>query len=411
MRILYLSQYFPPEVGATQIRAYEMARHLVSAGHQVTVVTEVPNHPSGIIPAEYRGKVYERTNWHGIDVIRVWVKASPEKSFAARMLFYTSYMVNATLAGLLLARGRYDLIYASSPPLFVGTAALALSCLRRTPMVFEVRDLWPESAVTLGELRNRRFVRWATRLEETCYRRANRVVVTAQEIMDRLRERGIAEQKLALVRNGSNTDLFQCDRQARQRQRSALGLEDSFVVLYAGLHGLAYDLEGLMDVAQILKPEDDIHFVLVGDGPTKDRVQQRARQLSLQNVTFLPSQAPERVGEFFNAADLSVVPMREPHIVGTLPVKIYDSMACQVPVLVSATGEAQAIVERSQAGIATPPHDPVRLAEAILHLRDRPALRSELGRNGRRAVERHYTRRAQAQRLERILQEILEDRR
>jgi colanic acid biosynthesis glycosyl transferase WcaI len=149
MRILYLSQYFPPEVGATQTRAYEMACGLVQAGHQVTMIAELPNHPQGIIPPEYRGKIYERSDLDGIDVIRVWVKTSPIKTFYSRMAFYLSYMLMAVMAGLLLARGKYDLIYATSPPLFVGAAALILSFIRRTLLVFEVRDLWPESAIGL----------------------------------------------------------------------------------------------------------------------------------------------------------------------------------------------------------------------------------------------------------------------
>ena len=145
MRIIYLSQYFPPEAGATQTRAYEMAKTWVHLGHKVTMLTEFPNHPTGIIPAEYKGKFFEKSNLDGIEVIRVWVKASPLKNFKNRMLFYLTYMVNAIIAGILLARGNYDLIYASSPPLFVGSAALVLRFMKRIPMVFEVRDLWPES--------------------------------------------------------------------------------------------------------------------------------------------------------------------------------------------------------------------------------------------------------------------------
>ncbi|HEC33773.1 MAG TPA: glycosyltransferase WbuB, partial [Chloroflexi bacterium] len=175
MRVLYLSQYFPPEVGATQTRAYEMATGLIRAGHQVTMLTEVPNHPEGIIRPEYRGRFWTRETLDGIDVIRVWVKTAPVKTMRTRLAFYLTYMLNATLAGLVLARGRYDVVYATSPPLFVGGAALALSLLRRIPLVFEVRDLWPESAVALGELENPRFIRWATWLEECCYRRAWRI--------------------------------------------------------------------------------------------------------------------------------------------------------------------------------------------------------------------------------------------
>jgi len=165
MNILYLSQYYPPEIGATQARAYEMVRGLVRTGHHVTMMTEVPNHPTGIIRSAYQGKIYERTNEDGIDVIRVWVKASPVKGFRNRMAFYLSYMFMATLVGLFLTRKKYDVIYATSPPLFVGAAALILSYLRFTPLVFEVRDLWPKSAVALGELRNPFFIRLAEKLE------------------------------------------------------------------------------------------------------------------------------------------------------------------------------------------------------------------------------------------------------
>ncbi|MGC9469406.1 MAG: glycosyltransferase, partial [Anaerolineae bacterium] len=146
MRVLYISQYFVPEVGATQTRAYEMATGLIRAGHAVTMLTEVPNHPEGVIRPAYRGRFWAREPLDGIDVIRVWVKTSPTKTLGTRLAFYLSFALNATLAGLICARGNYDVIYATSPPLFVGIPALVLSVLRRVPLVFEVRDLWPESA-------------------------------------------------------------------------------------------------------------------------------------------------------------------------------------------------------------------------------------------------------------------------
>src|SRR5688572_18694262 len=155
MRILYFTQYFPPEVGATQTRAWEMSHYLAEQGHRVTVVTEVPNHPSGIIAPAYKGKLMRRSREEGVDVMRLWVAASPEKTFRTRMQFYLSYMGMAALAGSLV-KGKYDLVYATSPPLFVGAAGLATATVRRIPFVFEVRDLWPESAVALGELSSKR---------------------------------------------------------------------------------------------------------------------------------------------------------------------------------------------------------------------------------------------------------------
>src|SRR2546421_1793526 len=168
MRVLYFTQYFPPEVGATQTRAAEMSRYLASRGHNITVVTEVPNHPSGIIPPHYRRRLSERVREDGVDILRLWVWASPEKTFKSRMRFYLSYMGMAALAGALI-RGRYDLVYATSPPLFVAVAGAVVALVRRIPFVFEVRDLWPESAVSLGELSSKRAIAAAERLERWLY--------------------------------------------------------------------------------------------------------------------------------------------------------------------------------------------------------------------------------------------------
>ena len=270
MRILYFSQYFPPEVGATQTRAYEMARGLVQAGHRVTMVTEVPNHPSGIIPSDYRGKWYEWSKLDGIDVLRVWVKASPVKSFRSRMAFYLSYMANSAFVSALQARGPFDVVYATSPPLFVGGAGLALHWLKRTPFVFEVRDLWPESAVVLGELRSPRAIALATRLEELCYNRASRVVVVTEGIRQRLLARGQAAEKLILIPNGANTELFQPQPALGAEFRQRHGLRpDDFVVTYAGIHGLAQGLETVLHAARVLRNQAGIRFVMVGEGPVK----------------------------------------------------------------------------------------------------------------------------------------------
>src|SRR5918911_3033822 len=170
MRVLYFTQYYPPEVGATSTRASAMSRYLVEMGHQVTVVSEVPNHPSGVIAPHYRGRLSERVCEDGVDVLRLWVWTSPKKTFKSRMRFYLSYMGMGALAGSLL-RGRYDLVYATSPPLFVGPAGMAVALRRRVPFVFEVRDLWPESAVSLGELSSKRAIWAAEGLEHRLYRR------------------------------------------------------------------------------------------------------------------------------------------------------------------------------------------------------------------------------------------------
>jgi colanic acid biosynthesis glycosyl transferase WcaI len=408
MRILYLSQYFPPEVGATQTRAYEMARGLIQAGHHVTMVAEVPNHPSGIIPPDYRGKLYERTDLDGIDVIRVWVKTAPVKTFYTRMVFYLSYMLNATLAGLLLARRRYDVVYATSPPLFVGGAGLALSLLRRTPLVFEVRDLWPESAVALGELKNPRAIALAERLERVCYRRARRVVVVTAGIRQRLLERGLPRDKLALIPNGTNTDLFQPQPEAGAALRDELGLDDAFVVLYAGTHGIAQGLETVIEAARLQQAEADIRFLFVGEGPVKNEIMALADGYGLNNVRFHPEIPRERVPAFLAAADVALVPLRKLDLFkGALPSKMFDAWAVGCPTLVSIEGEAQRVLERSGAGRFVEPENPQALVEAISALTaDRGAGRL-MGNRGRAFVEAHYSRQAQARELEQLLRTVI----
>jgi colanic acid biosynthesis glycosyl transferase WcaI len=288
MRILYLSQYFPPEAGATQTRAFEMARNFIRLGHSVTILTEFPNHPSGVIPPSYRGKLFEREDIAGIDVIRVWVKASPSKNFRSRIIFYLSYMVNAALAGMLLARRRYDLIYCSSPPLFTGAAGLALSRTKRLPFFFEVRDLWPESAVALGELKNPRWIKWAERLESACYHRAALIVVATQGIHQRLVERGIPADRLIFIPNGANLAAFNFQPEDRLRLRAEFGWQNNFIVIYAGIFGLAQGLESVIHAAQLLHDDPDICFLLIGEGPKKLEITALVEKMQLTNVAILP---------------------------------------------------------------------------------------------------------------------------
>jgi glycosyltransferase involved in cell wall biosynthesis len=407
MRILYLSQYFPPESGATQTRAYEMARNLVRLGHHVTMIAEIPNHPSGIIPPEYRGKWIERADLEGIDVIRVWVKTYPVKNFRQRMVFYLSFMLASTLAGLFLTRGHFDFVYATSPPLFVGASGLLISRIKRIPYIFEVRDIWPESAVALGELANPTAINWATRLEEACYTHAQKIIVVTQGIRSRLAQRGVRPEKIALVPNGANTELFQFKAEARGKIRSQLNLEGKFIAVYAGIHGIAQGLETVVETAWLLKDNPDVHILLIGDGPRKKDLAELIRQRELSNLTLIPEQPRQLIPDYLSAADVALVPLRKLEIFSSaLPSKMFDAWACQLPVLLSVPGEARDLLDGCEGGLFVPPEDPGALKDGILACQAAPQLRKEWGENGRRFTEEYYSRQALAEKLAAVLASI-----
>jgi colanic acid biosynthesis glycosyl transferase WcaI len=307
----------------------------------------------------------------------------------------------------LVARGRYDLIYASSPPLFVGGAALALSALRRIPLVFEVRDLWPQIAVALGELTQPAAIRWATRLEQACYRRARAVVVVTQGDRQRLLERGLPEQKLIHIPNGANLELFQERPEAGRRVRRELGLEEKFVAIYAGIHGLAQGLETLVEAARQLVDHPNIQLLLIGEGPRKSSIQELLQEYGLENVCLLPEQPRERIPDYLSAADVALIPLKNlAFFKGTIPSKLFDSWACRRPVILSVDGEARKIVADAGGGVYIEPEDPHALAAALVELeRDSERLK-EMGENGRAYTEEYYSRRALAQKLERALKNL-----
>jgi colanic acid biosynthesis glycosyl transferase WcaI len=400
MRILYISQYFPPEAGATQTRAYEMAKNWVRLGHQVTMLTEFPNHPSGIIPDTYKGKFFEHVDLDGIDVVRVWVRASPVKNFVNRMWFYLTFMFNASIASLFIDHGKVDFLYATSPPLFVGGVALFIRFYRRIPMVFEVRDLWPESAVALGELKNHQVVSIATRLEELCYRKATQIIVVTHGIYERLINRRILPEKLIYIPNGANVELFAYDPIGRTRIRTELRLENKFVAIYAGIFGLAQGLEVILEAARLLVIRPEIHFVLIGDGPKKSEINSLASSYNLPNLTLLSEKPREQIPAYLSAADVALAPLKKAEIFkGALPSKLFDAWACERPVILSIDGEARELVERINGGIYIPPEEPEKLAEAIQSLMNSPIESQTMGKNGLRYTKERHSRAALAEEL------------
>ena len=400
LHILYITQYFYPEVGATQTRAYEMARNLVKQGHRVTVLTEFPNHPKGIIPEKYRGRFWEHEKYHGIDIVRTWVWTRPEKTFVTRMAFYLTFMLTAAIAGTILP-GQYDVVYTTSPPFFVGLTGYWLSRFKKARFVFEIRDIWPQSAVELGELNNPRFIRWAEQLEHRFYTRAAAIIPVTQGITDEIHSRGYDSSKVHLVTNGTNTELFQY---RKSDLKKTLGFEGKFVVLYAGIFGIAQGMDHLLEVVESLKSETDIQFVFIGEGPKKADVVAQKEARSLDNLTILDEISRDVIPDYISMSDCCLVPLRKIALFqGALPSKMFDTMACERPIILSIEGEAQTVLEKAGGGLSVEPENVEAMAGAVLKLKQDAELCRLMGRRGRAFVEAHFSRRQKALELEEVL--------
>jgi glycosyltransferase involved in cell wall biosynthesis len=390
MRILYVSQYFPPEMGAPAARVSEISREWVRLGHDVTVLTGFPNHPTGVVPPAYRGKWFLRERIDGINVVRVPIFATPNKGFARRVLMHLSFNISAAIWGLFVT-GRPDLLIATSPQFFTGLAGAWLAWLKRVPFVFEVRDLWPASIVEVGAMKSgtpiMRFLEW---LEVALYRRSDLIIVVAESFVGSIAAKGIPREKIAVITNGVDLDLFRPGD--RGSARRSLGLSEGFLATYVGTHGMAHGLGLVLDAAKLVADER-VHFLLVGEGAEKARLKARAVAEGIGNVTFLDQQPRDRVAEIYAASDLCLVLLRNVDLFkGVIPSKIFEFMGAGRPILTTVDGESRAIVEHAGAGQFSPPEDAAALAAAIRAMAAAPARLTEMGAAGRAFVEANYSR-------------------
>jgi glycosyltransferase involved in cell wall biosynthesis len=406
MHILYVSQYFPPEPGAPAARVSELARAWVEAGHQVTVLTGLPNHPTGIVPPEYRRRVLAIEDFHGVRVVRTWIYAAANRGRVRRSLAYASFAASAALWGQFHV-GRPDVLIATSPQFLCAVAGHAIARTRSLPFVFEVRDLWPESIVAVGALpEGHPVVRGLTLVEEHLYRQADRIVVVTDSFAARLRQRGVPADKIEVVKNGVDLDRFvPGSRETPLRER--LGYAGKFVVSYVGTHGMAHGLDRVLDAAAALRAQDKIRFLFVGEGAERQRLQARAKTEALDNVTFLGALPRDAMTEVYATSDLCLVALRKLKLFQTvLPSKIFEILGMARPLLLSVDGEARALVEASGGGICVPPEDTAAMTEVILRLAQNPAACREMGQRGRAYVEEHFDRTRLALRYLGILQEV-----
>jgi colanic acid biosynthesis glycosyl transferase WcaI len=412
VNILYISQYFPPEMGAPAARASELARHWADAGHQVSILTGFPNHPTGVVPAEWRSRS-RRLTYHEkigqVDVYRTWLWPLPNRKAHERMRNYASFCVSAAVRGMTIPSP--DVIIASSPQLLVGLAGWWLAFTRQIPFVFEVRDLWPESLGAVGAAGERSLLHHAlARIAGFLYRRADRIVVVTSAFKDHLIHRWrVPAQKIDVVENGVETDLFAPDSAAAAGRRTELNAESRFLVSYIGTLGMAHGLETLLDAAATLQSKaPHVLFLLVGEGSEKERIKSLAQSRGLANVRFLDQQPREKIPSFISASDLCLVLLKKTDVFKTvIPTKMLEYMSCARPVILGVEGQARQILEDAGAGLAIEPENAAAIAAAIIQLDHNRELAKTLGEQGRSYILQNFSRASTAEEYITVLREIL----
>lgn len=387
MKILYICQYYPPETPAPAARASELARLWAAAGHDVTVLTGFPNHPTGKIHPQYRSKLWRlcmKDDGQGVRVRRTWLVPLPNRRPWERMLNYGSFFVSAVLRGIFLSKP--DVVVATSPQLLVGLSGLIVARFKRTPFVFEVRDLWPESLEAVGASRNgSMLVKILRKVAGLLYQKAAHIVVVTAPFKEHLhRHWGIPKEKISIIINGVDHHLFAPQPKDEQIARE-FGLEGKFVVGYFGTIGNAHGIETLVEVAQAAGNSDSqILFLVIGEGADKQLLQDMIAERKLTNIRIFPGQPRARMPAIIAGADVCLVLLKDAELFKTvIPTKMLEFMSCARPIAAAVAGEAARCIEKAGAGICVSPGNHAAITEAILSLKRDASRREQLGANGR----------------------------
>lgn len=392
-------------MGGAAARIHGLARWLASYGHPVRVITGLPNYPTGKVPGRYRRTCRLRETLDGVEVIRTWVYPSSHRSSLGRLANYSSFVISSVMTATRL-KGEYDVLLASSPPLMIGVPARLISRKFRIPLVFDVRDIWPDVAVEAGAFKpGNLMIRLGRRLARYLYRISDHITPVTDLKRRKIIAEGAAENKVTVVPNG--VDFDRLNRSGAPDWREKLNLADRFVVIYTGLIGIAQGVGILIEAARELGDDRRIHFLIVGDGVEKKHLIRKSSSLNLTNVTFVPSQPREAIPSLLASADLAVVPLVSRDLVDAVPSKLMEAWACGKPVVAVAVGEAAELVEAAGGGVTVPPGKPAELARVVTDLsKDRDKL-EQFADSGGTYTRSHFDRKNLARTMEGVLAKVV----
>jgi len=391
MRILFLTQYFPPEVGAPQNRIFGMALNLQKLGVKIGVLTGMPNYPTGVVLNEYRGSFLKREKYYNMLVYRAWLFTSKNKSIIFRLLNYFSFAFSSFIVGLFIKK--YDIIITESPPLFLGVTGLLLSKIKGSKFIFNVSDLWPESIIKLGYITNKFIISVFTRLEEFLYNRADLISVQTKGILNNIKNRIKDRNKLYLLYNGVDVYFWKQKRYTGRFKMLKADLKNNFVCGYIGNHGYAQGLDVILKAAFNLQ-QYKIKFLFVGDGPEKVRLMKLAEKMQIRNIIFHQPVEKKYIPEILRLVDVVIVPLKDIDLFkGAIPSKMFEFMAAGKAILLGVRGEAMHILNKAQAGRCFEPDSSNSLTREVLHLysSDKEEIQ-KIGKYGRDFVFKNFNR-------------------
>jgi glycosyltransferase involved in cell wall biosynthesis len=409
MKILFLSHYFPPEVNAPATRAHEHCKAWVAAGHEVTVVTGAPNHPFGELYPGYKNQRTEHMV-DGIRVIRVKTYITANKGILKRTLSYISFML-ATIY-LCGSFGKHDVLLTTSPQFFNGFAGFFVSRLKRIPWLLEIRDLWPDSILAVGAIKNKLVIDILYKLELFCYKTCDRIVVVTDSFRHYIIGRGITSTKISVIKNGVNLSLFSPEKnidmdtlKLEMPDIPISELQNKFVVSYVGTHGMAHKLETVLEAANLLKNQPDIRFLFVGDGAEKQDLVKLKEKMGLDNVIMADQKPKKLMPAIWQLTDLSLVHLKKDDLFKTvIPSKIFEALAMGKPIILGVEGESAELLRNSGGGVTVEPENAQQMADAILKLSQNPELCEAMATEGKKYVGENFDRAKLARDFELVIQ-------
>ena len=392
MKILILTQYFPPEVGAPQNRLFELAMQLQKQGAEITVLTAMPNYPQMKVHENYKGKFYFYEEMNGLKIHRCWIFVGKSKSILKRLLNYFSFVKTSFLIGW-FKLGKFDYLLCESPPLFLGISAYFLKKLKRAKLIFNVSDLWPESAEKLGLVTNKMFLKTSTRLEEFLYRKSFLITGQTQGIVKNISNR-FPNKKVYWLPNGVDIDYYNPSMIHSNWRKENNFSDDDFILLYAGIIGHAQGLEVILNAANILKDKKDIKFVLLGSGPEKEKLISLKKEMNLDNVYFFETISKTEMPAVVGTINAAVIPLKKIDLFkGAIPSKIFENLAMEKPILLGVEGEAKELfIDNGKCGLLFEPENADDLTDKVLKLYNDRNLLMNLGKNGRNYIIENFNR-------------------